>query len=145
MFAAGCFWGVEENFRKLKGVFNTSVGYTGGTIDNPSYEVVCGGKSGHAESILIEYDPKIIEYRDLVRFFFGIHDPTTKDRQGFDFGSQYRSSIFYFNNEQKKIAEDEKKMLMETKPVVTDIIPSDIFYPAEDYHQQYIQKRNGLL
>ena len=145
IFAAGCFWGVEENFSNLRGVLSTKVGYIGGSKEKPTYEEVCRGDTNHAEAVLVEFDNKIITYEDLVRFFFSIHDPTTKDRQGLDVGTQYRSEIFYLNPEQKKIAERVKNELLERKPVITNISMAEDFHDAEDYHQQYIKKRKELV
>lgn len=143
-FAAGCFWGVEAIFRSLKGVISTSVGYMGGITDNPTYEDVCLGLTGHAETVEIIYDPSKISYQKLLETFWNKHNPTTKNRQGPDIGSQYRSIIFYYDNEQKKLAIESKKKLEEShkyqQPIVTEIIPAPIFYPAEDYHQQYLEK-----
>ncbi|MDD3985271.1 MAG: peptide-methionine (S)-S-oxide reductase MsrA [Methanobacterium sp.] len=143
-FAAGCFWGVEAIFRSLKGVISTSVGYMGGIIDDPTYEDVCLGLTGHAETVEIIYDPFKISYKKLLETFWNKHDPTTKNRQGHDIGSQYRSIIFYYDNEQKKLAMESKKKLEESdkykQSIVTEIIPKTTFYPAEDYHQQYLEK-----
>ncbi len=145
VFAAGCFWGVEEKFRKLEGVLKTKVGYTGGVTDKPTYESVCAGETKHAEAIEVVYDPDTINYRELVGFFFKIHDPSTKDRQGFDIGSQYRSAIFFVDEEQKKIAEEEKEKVEEKEgiKVSTIITKSTTFFDAEDYHQKYIQKKSN--
>jgi len=144
-FAAGCFWSIEEAFRVLKGVKKTSVGYMGGKTKNPSYEEVCSGRTGHAEAVLVEYDSKIISYEKLLEVFWSIHNPTTKNRQGFDIGSQYRSIIFYFSEGQKKIALKSKKELNKSgkywKPVVTEIIKASAFYKAEDHHQKYLMKK----
>jgi peptide-methionine (S)-S-oxide reductase len=144
-FAAGCFWGVEATFRDLKGVVSTSVGYMGGHTEDPTYGDVCTGSTGHAETVQIIYDPTKISYEKLLETFWNKHDPTTKNRQGPDVGSQYRSIIFYHNEEQKKLAVESKKKLDESgkykQPVVTEIIPAPKFYPAEDYHQQYLEKR----
>jgi len=143
-FGAGCFWGVEETFRKLKGVEKTAVGYSGGNFKNPTYEDVCSGKTGHAEVIYLEYDPIVISYEDLLKVFWDVHDPTTVDRQGPDLGSQYRSAIFYHSPEQKNAALKSKGELDRSgllkNPVVTEISPAVEFYQAEDYHQQYIKK-----
>ncbi|MBN1134170.1 MAG: peptide-methionine (S)-S-oxide reductase MsrA [Methanosarcinaceae archaeon] len=143
-FAAGCFWGVEAAFYKVKGVISTKVGYTGGDVKNPSYHDVSTGKTGHAESIEILYDPSMISYEELLDMFWNIHDPTTQDRQGPDKGSQYRSVIFYHNEDQKITALDSKKKLEESgkykKKIVTEIIPALEFYPAEEYHQRYFEK-----
>jgi peptide methionine sulfoxide reductase msrA/msrB len=145
--AGGCFWGMEELLRKLPGVTNTVVGYTGGTIPNPNYEIVKTGSSGHAESIEIEFDPKKTSYADILKFFFRMHDPTTRNQQGNDRGTQYRSAIFYHDDEQKEIAEQVKAELEASgkwkKPIVTEIVPAKPFYKAEDYHQDYLQKNPG--
>lgn len=144
-FAAGCFWGVEEAFRCIKGVKSTLVGYTGGHTKDPDYKKVCSGSTGHAEALLVEFDPKEVSYGDLLDIFWDIHDPTAKDRQGPDIGSQYRSVIFYHTPEQKEAAEKSKQRLQESgaykAPVVTSIEPAKEFYPAEDYHQRYLEKR----
>ncbi len=144
-FAAGCFWGVEEAFRELNGVISTMVGYMGGHTENPTYSDVCSGGTGHAETVLVTYDPSIISYEKLLDIFWNKHDPTTKNRQGPDIGSQYRSIIFYYNDDQKNSALTSKKKLESSgkynNPVVTEIIPAPKFYPAEDYHQQYLKKR----
>jgi peptide-methionine (S)-S-oxide reductase len=141
-FAAGCFWGVEEEFRKLKGVLATAVGYSGGHKANATYKEVCAGDTGHAETVLVDFDPTIVTYEELVNLFWKLHDPTTLNRQGPDVGEQYRSVIFYFTPEQKEIAlktkSDAQGQL--SRPIVTEIIPNATFYFAEDYHQQYVQK-----
>jgi peptide-methionine (S)-S-oxide reductase len=144
-FAAGCFWGVEDTFMKKKGVKTTSVGYTGGNFSNPTYEDVCTDKTGHAEAIRLRFDPKEVSYEELLDLFWSIHDPTTKNRQGPDIGSQYRSTIFYHTAEQEKIAKKSKQDLDDSKfqnKIVTEIVPATTFYPAENYHQKYYQK-NG--
>ncbi|MBI2671821.1 peptide-methionine (S)-S-oxide reductase MsrA [Candidatus Woesearchaeota archaeon] len=144
-FAAGCFWGVEESFRLLKGVKSTAVGYMGGKTKNPSYKEVCSGETGYAETVLLEYNSKIISYEKLIDVFWNIHNPTTKNRQGLDIGSQYRSIIFYFTEEQKKTAEKSKRKLNDSgkywKPIITEIIRAPEFYKAEDYHQKYLMKK----
>jgi len=139
MFAAGCFWGVQAAFDKIKGVIKTTVGYTGGNFKNPSYEDVCSDKTGHAEAILIEYNPKIVSYEKLLEIFWKIHDPTQLNRQGPDIGSQYRSSIFYFNEKQKKIALNsiKKQEKLIKRKIATKLEKAKEFYPAEDYHQKY--------
>ena len=145
-FAAGCFWGVEDAFMKTKGVKSTKVGYTGGSLTNPTYEDVCTDRTGHAEAIQIKYDPKEISYKELLELFWSIHNPTTKNRQGPDIGTQYRSSIFYHTSEQEKIANEVKQDLDDSKfqnKIVTEIIAASIFYPAEEYHQKYYQKIGG--
>jgi peptide-methionine (S)-S-oxide reductase len=142
-FGAGCFWGVEEAFQRVKGVISTTVGYSGGYLDNPTYKDVCTAKTGHAEVILIEFDPAKVSYKDLVRIFFKIHDPTTLNRQGPDSGSQYRSVIFYHSNDQKKLAEKIKSQLNYDNLVVTEILPAGPFYRAEEYHQRYHEKNGG--
>ncbi|HEY9785562.1 MAG TPA: peptide-methionine (S)-S-oxide reductase MsrA [Candidatus Obscuribacterales bacterium] len=145
MFAAGCFWGVEEAFRKLKGVSSTAVGYSGGSLDNPSYEDVCSDQTGHAEVVYVEFDPSALTYEELVEFFFTIHDPTTLNRQGPDVGTQYRSAIFFYTPEQKETAQAVKEKLDKSgnfkRPIVTEVHPAAQFWRAEEYHQRYLQKR----
>lgn len=142
-FAAGCFWGVEEAFRHLKGVTSTMVGYTGGTNKNPSYEDVCNKETGHAEAVQIEFDSKKVSYEKLLKIFWKIHDPTTLNRQGPDVGSQYRSAIFYHNEEQKELAikSKEKEQKKYKNKIVTEITEAKTFYKAEKYHQQYLEKQ----
>jgi len=146
-FAAGCFWGVEELFRKVKGVESTCVGYTGGTFKDPTYEDVCLGKTGHAEAIQMEYNPLEASYENLLMIFWDNHDPTTLNRQGPDIGEQYRSVVFFHTPEQEVAAKAMKEKLQDAslnkfnKKIVTQIIPASQFYKAEDYHQQYLQKR----
>ena len=142
-FAAGCFWGVEAVFERTKDVEKTTVGYTGGKTKNPTYEQVCTGKTGHAEAVQIIYNPKIITYEKLLETFWMIHDPTQKNRQGPDIGTQYRSAIFYHNQEQKHMAEESKKQkekYLEVK-IQTEITLAKEFYPAEEYHQKYLKKQ----
>lgn len=143
-FAAGCFWGVEEVFRRLPGVFKTTVGYTGGMMENPTYDDVCTGNTGHAETVEIEFDPLQISYAKLLTVFWKIHNPTTRDRQGPDIGNQYRSAIFFHTSEQEREAQASKHELESSRiyehPIVTEIIPASVFYPAEEYHQKYIEK-----
>ena len=145
IFAAGCFWGIEEIFRNIKGVVLTRVGYTGGKKQNPTYEDLCTGKTGHAEAVEIEYDPSAVSYDELLDIFWKMHDPTTLNRQGPDVGTQYRSVIFYSNEAQKKSALASKERLEKSgkymDKIVTEIIPTAEFYPAEDYHQKYNMKR----
>ena len=144
-FAAGCFWGVEAAFQQVTGVKSTIVGYTGGTFENPSYEDVCTGRTGHAEAVEIEYDPAVVLYEKLLSVFWKIHDPTTLNRQGPDVGTQYRSAIFYHNSEQKEGAITSKESLEQSgfykRPLVTEIVPASKFYRAEEYHQRYLEKR----
>jgi peptide-methionine (S)-S-oxide reductase len=145
-FAAGCFWGVEDAFMKKKGVKATSVGYTGGNFSDPSYEDVCTDKTGHAEAIQLKFDPKEVSYEELLDLFWSTHNPTTKNRQGPDIGSQYRSTIFYHTAEQENIAKKSKQELNDSKfqnKIVTEIVPATTFYPAENYHQKYYQKIGG--
>jgi peptide-methionine (S)-S-oxide reductase len=146
-FAAGCFWGVEELFRTQQGVVSTRVGYTGGHTKVPSYEEVCSGRTGHAEAIEVTYDPALISYAKLLELFFKNHNPTTINRQGPDVGSQYRSAIFYHSPEQREQAQLIKDALEDEKyypkPVVTEIVESSEFYPAEEYHQKYLKKQGG--
>ncbi|MBN1861989.1 MAG: peptide-methionine (S)-S-oxide reductase MsrA [Candidatus Thermoplasmatota archaeon] len=143
-FGAGCFWHVEEAFRYLKGVISTTVGYMGGTFHNPTYEDVCTDTTGHAEVVEITFDPKEISYEELLAVFWKIHDPTTQNRQGPDIGTQYRSVIFYHTPEQRTMAECSRKNLEHLKKykkkIVTQITQVMTFYPAEDYHQQYLAK-----
>jgi len=143
-FAAGCFWGVEERFRTVPGVAETSVGYAGGDTPHPTYEDVSSGKTGHAESVEVKYDPSIVSYEDLLNIFWGMHDSTRLDGQGPDIGTQYRSVIFYHTPEQEKIARRAKKKLDASgkykNPVVTEIVPAPTFWRAEEYHQKYILK-----
>ena len=144
IFAGGCFWGVEELLRKLPGIEKITVGYTGGSTENPTYQQVCTGETGHCEAIEIVFDPGKISYRDLAKKFFEYHDPTQKDRQGPDVGTQYRSAIYYFNDEQKRTIEDLiSKLEANGYDVVTEVSPATKFYPAEKYHQDYLQKNPG--
>ena len=146
-FAAGCFWGVESEFRGLlgKGVISTRVGYTGGHTENPTYQDVCSHKTGHAEAVEVVYDPGKVSYERLLKLFWSMHDPTTPNRQGPDVGSNYRSAIFFHMPEQRAAAEKSKEELEKSKrfksPIVTEIAAAGVFYPAEDYHQQYFEKR----
>jgi peptide-methionine (S)-S-oxide reductase len=144
-FAAGCFWGVEEAFRQIKGVTSSSVGYTGGTMKNPTYKDVCSGRTGHAEAVEVEFDPSQVTYEQLLTVFWQSHDPTTPNRQGPDVGTQYRSAIFFHDAEQETAARGSKavleKMGIFKRPIVTEIVPESEFYRAEDYHQQYLEKR----
>ena len=144
IFGLGCFWGPEEKFSKLNGIINTEVGYCGGNVDQTTYEEVCGGKTNHAEVVKIEFDEKIISYEELLKKFFGMHDPTTLNRQGPDVGSQYRSEILFYDDEQKKIAEKVKENLNEklNKKVVTKISKETNYCKAEEYHQKYLQKKS---
>lgn len=146
-FAAGCFWGVEAKFRQLDGVIETQVGYQGGAADKPTYEQVCGGDTGHAEAVEVEYDPARISYEQLVLAFFQMHDPTTLNRQGPDIGSQYRSAIFYVDEDQKTAAQTIKRELQERgafpQDIVTEISPAKPFWRAEEYHQRYEEKHSA--
>lgn len=147
-FAAGCFWGVEAVFRALPGVLSTQVGYTGGTTANPTYEQVCEGHTGHAEAVELEFDPAQIRFEDLLAAFWQNHDPTTRNRQGPDFGSQYRSAIFVHSPEQRAAAEASRAALDASgqlrRPIVTEIVDAGPFYRAEEYHQQYLEKRGRI-
>ncbi|MFZ0211599.1 MAG: peptide-methionine (S)-S-oxide reductase MsrA [Candidatus Acidiferrales bacterium] len=146
-FAAGCFWGVEEAFRHIKGVTSTTVGYTGGTTKNPSYKDVCTGTTGHAEAVEVEFDPAQVSYRELLAAFFQNHNPTTLNSQGPDHGTQYRSAIFYHDAEQEAAAREAIAALEKSgvfkRPIVTQIKPASEFYRAEEYHQQYLAKRGA--
>ncbi|MGA9771745.1 MAG: peptide-methionine (S)-S-oxide reductase MsrA [Blastocatellia bacterium] len=144
-FAAGCFWGVEAAFRQIKGVASTRVGYTGGSFEDPAYRDVCSGTTGHAEAVEVNYDPSTVSYEDLLTVFWENHNPTTLNRQGPDVGTQYRSAIFFHTAEQEAAARASKEELQRSgkysRDVVTEIIPASEFYMAEDYHQQYLEKR----
>jgi peptide-methionine (S)-S-oxide reductase len=142
-FGAGCFWGVEETFRKLKGVTSTAVGYAGGTKENPTYEDVCSDETGHAEAVQVEFDPSQVSYDDLLDVFWSNHNPTTLNRQGPDIGTQYRSVIFYHSPEQKAAAEKSKIDMSSrlNRAIVTQIDPALKFWRAEEYHQRYLEKR----
>lgn len=143
-FAAGCFWHVEDTFTKLPGVLKVEVGYIGGDLENPSYEQVCSGKTGHAEAVSLEFDPKRISYEKLLKIFWASHDPTSLNRQGLDIGKQYRSAIFYHTPEQKTQAENSKEQLAKSgtlsRSIKTEITPAGHFYRAEEYHQRYFEK-----
>ncbi|WP_406662309.1 peptide-methionine (S)-S-oxide reductase MsrA [Methanolobus sp. ZRKC3] len=146
-FAAGCFWGVEAAFRKVEGVVFTQVGYTGGTLENPTYKEVCTGRTGHAEAVEVVYDPKAVSYEELLDIFWHLHDPTTINRQGPDVGAQYRSSVFYHNESQKDAAFKVKGEIQDSGDysgdIVTEIVSATEFYRAEEYHQQYFEKQGG--
>jgi peptide-methionine (S)-S-oxide reductase len=144
-FGAGCFWGVELTFQKTKGVLSTSVGYTGGTTKNPTYEDVCTGRSGHAEVVRMEFDPSIVSYDELLDVLWGCHDPTTLNRQGPDRGTQYRSAIYFHSPDQEDSAKASKQKTdgsgQFSSSIVTEITPAPEYYIAEDYHQKYLEKR----
>jgi peptide-methionine (S)-S-oxide reductase len=144
-FGAGCFWGVEAAFRQIRGVTSTAVGYMGGTLNNPTYQDVCTDRTGHAEVVQVEYDPAVVSYDELLKVFWQGHDPTTMNRQGPDFGTQYRSVIFFHSPEQEAAAHASKDGLQEAgvfkQPIVTQIVPAQDFWRAEEYHQQYLEKR----
>ncbi len=146
-FAAGCFWGVEAHFQQLPGVLSTAVGYEGGTLANPTYQQVCTDRTGHAEAVEIEYDPSQIRYEQLLDAFFSLHDPTQLNRQGPDWGTQYRSVVFFHSPEQEAAAKAfidrltaEKRF---PKPIVTQVVPAETFWRAEEYHQKYLEKRGA--
>lgn len=145
--AGGCFWGMEDIIRNIPGVLNTTVGYTGGTVEDPNYNIVRLGTSNHAESVEVEFDPDKLSYETLLSFFFRMHDPTTLNQQGNDIGTQYRSVIFYHSEAQRITAENVIKKINATgkwkKPIVTQLIPASKFYPAEEYHQDYLKKNPG--
>jgi peptide-methionine (S)-S-oxide reductase len=145
IFAAGCFWGVEATFRQVPGVISTRVGYSGGDLANPTYKDVCTDRTGHAEAVEVEYDPAKVSYEKLLDVFWENHDPTQLNRQGPDWGTQYRSAIFYTSPEQQGAAQASKQQLEKShrysKPIVTQIVPATTFYEAEEYHQQYLEKK----
>ncbi|MEY4631789.1 MAG: hypothetical protein RIQ81_1909 [Pseudomonadota bacterium] len=147
ILSGGCFWGVEELMRKLPGVIETETGYTGGFLPGPDYDLVKKGKSGHAESVRIVFDPRKLSYGEIIKYFFRIHDPTTLNRQGNDVGTQYRSAIFYLSSGQKAVAENIRAMVDASGKwkgkVVTEILPAGEFYRAEEFHQKYLQKNPG--
>jgi len=142
--AGGCFWCLEAVYDQLQGVHSVESGYIGGKAENPTYEAVCGGDTGHAEAVRITFDPRVVDYRTLLQVFFVIHDPTTLNRQGHDVGTQYRSAIFYHTPEQKRIAEETIALLNQqrtyTNPIVTEVVPSERWYEAEPYHQEYFAR-----
>ena len=144
-FGAGCFWGVEAAFRQIKGVKSTAVGYMGGKLKDPTYQDVCTDRTGHAEVVQVEFDPSEVSYEELLRVFWDNHDPTTLNRQGPDTGTQYRSAIFYHTPEQEAAAKASKEALAKSgrykRPIVTEIVPAPEFWRAEEYHQQYLEKR----
>jgi peptide-methionine (S)-S-oxide reductase len=146
-FAAGCFWGVEASLREIEGVVKTRVGYTGGRTVDPSYEQVCADATGHAEAVDVWFDPDVVSYDELLKAFWSVHDPTTPNRQGWDFGSQYRSSIFFHDAEQDRVAiasRDERQKAL-SRPIVTEIVAASAFYDAEEYHQRYFEKHGGAV
>ncbi|NVM44020.1 MAG: peptide-methionine (S)-S-oxide reductase MsrA [Candidatus Lokiarchaeota archaeon] len=149
IFGAGCFWGVESRFGKVKGVVETEVGYTGGTTKNPSYKDVCTNKTGHAEVVKVTFDPSIVSYEELLEIFWNLHNPTSLNRQGWDVGTQYRSAVFYNSEEQRlaalKLKEDLDKSGKYNKPIVTEIIPVSEYYRAEEYHQKYDEKNKRSI
>lgn len=146
-FAAGCFWGVETAFRKVKGVIDAQVGYMGGSVEAPSYKLVCSGRTGHAEALEVVFDPAVVSYEQLLDLFWSIHDPTQVDRQGVDVGSQYRSVIFYHDEEQREKANISKRQMQGSgrfsRPITTEIVPASRFWRAEEYHQRYAEKHGG--
>ncbi len=146
-FAAGCFWGIEEKFRKLSGVTDTAVGYMGGDLDQPNYHDVCTGRTGHAEVVQVRFDPTQLSYNEVLALFWRCHDPTQKDRQGLDFGTQYRSAIFFHSPAQETTARESLKEQEASgahgRPIVTEIAAAQEFWRAEEYHQKYVQKQGG--
>ena len=144
-FGAGCFWRPEETFRKVDGVTSTSVGYMGGSLESPTYEEVCTGRTGHAEVVAVEFDPSRVAYEELLEVFWACHDPTTRNRQGPDIGTQYRSVVFFHSPEQEAVARASKDKLggsgRHRNEIVTEITPASRYYPAEEYHQRYVEKR----
>ncbi len=147
ILAAGCFWGVEQEFLETKGVIDTKVGYTGGKTQNPTYKDICRGDTGHAEAVQVEFDENTISYSQLLEAFWETHDATQVNRQGVDIGTQYRSAIFYLNDEQKQQAEQSVRSLQAKvkKPIATQLSPAETFFLAEDYHQKYVMKKRGLM
>jgi peptide-methionine (S)-S-oxide reductase len=145
IFAAGCFWGVEASFREIEGVVETSVGYSGGHTQDPTYEQVCSSTTGHAEAVDVWFDPALVSYDELLDTFWSIHDPTTPNRQGWDIGSQYRSAIFVHDADQERqaVASRDARQQAVTRPIVTEIVTAGPFYPAEEYHQRYFEKHGG--
>ncbi len=147
IFAAGCFWGVEAAFRQVPGVVSTAVGYSGGSTPDPTYQQVCTGTTGHAEVVRVEFDPDRVSFEELLRVFWRAHDPTTLNRQGPDVGTQYRSAIFFDGADQERLAraslEAERQSGRHQRPIVTEITPASAFYRAEEYHQQYLEKRGS--
>jgi peptide-methionine (S)-S-oxide reductase len=147
-FAAGCFWGVEASFQQLPGVTATAVGYEGGKLDNPTYQAVCTDRTGHAEAVDIDYDPAQITYEKLLDEFFKLHDPTQLNRQGPDWGTQYRSAVFFHSPEQEAAAKQTIARLTEekrfNKPIATQVVPAETFWRAEEYHQKYLEKRGAI-
>ena len=143
VFAAGCFWGVEAKFRAVPGVADARSGYAGGRLENPTYRQVCGGDTGHAEAVEVVFDPAAVSYDQLLEVFWNLHDPTQKNRQGPDVGSQYRSAIFFHGEAQRAAAEESREREQErrSRPIATEIAAAGIFWPAEDYHQRYLEKR----
>ena len=149
IFGAGCFWHIQDRFKKVKGVSSTSVGYSGGKKDSPTYEQVCTGDTGHAEVVEVDFDPSVVTYSELLDVFWSCHDPTTKDRQGPDIGHQYRSVIYYLDDRQKKLAEESMNDMSKSgrfrDSIVTEIYPIKEYYKAEDYHQDYFDKKWSLF
>lgn len=149
MFAAGCFWGVEETFRKVAGVTDVAVGYSGGTLPDPNYQMVCTGETGHAEVVLIEFDQRKVDYDELLEVFWECHDPTQVNRQGADIGSQYRSAIFTFDSDQDAVARESRHGQDASgryaRPIATEIVPAGPFWRAEEFHQRYLAKRQAAL
>jgi peptide-methionine (S)-S-oxide reductase len=147
IFAAGCFWGVEAAFREIEGVVATRVGYTGGALVDPTYEQVCSGRTGHAEAVQVWFDPDVVSYGELLDTFWSVHDPTTRNRQGWDLGSQYRSAIFFHDADQERVAiasRDERQNSVK-RQIVTEIVAATPFYDAEEYHQRYFEKHGGAF
>src|ERR1700733_15168530 len=144
-FAAGCFWGIEASFREIEGVLDTRVGYTGGTAADPSYKQVCSGATGHAEAVQVWFDPELTSYDELLETFWSIHNPTSRNRQGWDFGSQYRSAVFFDDPEQERqaMASRDERQTNVARPIVTEIVAATPFYDAEEYHQRYFEKHGG--